>query len=209
MSSEPKDRLILLRLALEGGEAWNNEFKPTLDRSDRDRLKEAGLIEAEQRKNPKSKRRSYHLAMTDRGWGWLSDNLAGTLPSGSKPVQPLQRLLTQLKTYLDRQETSFAEFLAARAAQEESLSDRVKAVYGRLANGRENVRVRLAALRSELADVPRDQLDETLKELAQSGLASLYQLDDPSMIHAEDREAALHIAGGNERHIIYIGGLSS
>lgn len=64
-------------------------------------------------------------------------------------------------------------------------------------------RVRLADVRSKLADVPREQIDHVLMELQGQERLVLYRIDDPSDVRPEDKRAALMIAG-NPRHILYL-----
>ncbi|WP_397569176.1 hypothetical protein [Schlesneria sp. T3-172] len=66
------------------------------------------------------------------------------------------------------------------------------------------VRIRLADLRSRLADVPRPELDNALRELEQSEAASIMPLDDPREIRTADEEAALSNSQGKDRHILYL-----
>ena len=86
---------------------------------------------------------------------------------------------------------------------------RVTAAYYALSAGRANVRVRLADLRRVLAAIPRPALDGALLDLATSGEAALYRLDNPAEIRAEDRDAELRTPSGEELHIIYMGGRGS
>ena len=81
--------------------------------------------------------------------------------------------------------------------------------YFSLSKGQTNVRVRIADLRHLLASIPRLKLDQALLDMASSGKASLYRLDNPAEIHAEDRDAVLLTPSGEERHVVYLGGRGS
>jgi hypothetical protein len=215
--SEPLDRLILLRLALEGGLVKNTDFKPELKKPDRDRLVAAGLMETEKRAPGAGGRKVLHLNLTERGWGWLVDHLAGELPARANAVRPLQKLLGCLKAYLDDRGVSLAEFLTRPSTSESRLplgepegdEQRIERAYYQLSGGRPNERVRLAALRAELPDIPRERLDVVLLAMATRGGVALYPLENPLEIGPQDREAVLRTPSGHERHLIYLGGTPS
>ena len=84
------------------------------------------------------------------------------------------------------------------------LPGRIESAYLRLSGNEAHVRVRLADLRDELADVDRTDLDAALLELAESKKFVLYNLDDPFEITARDREAAFETPFGETRHILYL-----
>ena len=214
-SSEPMDRLLLLRLALDGGEVSNKAFLPKMTKDYRDRLVKAGYLEAPKKKPATGGAPSIHLIVTEAGWGWLAQNLVGELPARANTVKPLTRLLELLKLDLDHRQTTLGEFIAAAVKPPTTLTPRrpliqlIQEAYLTLSSGRENVRVRLADLRRKLADVSRSDLDAALIEAAGQGRLALYGLDDPLDIHPEDREAAIRTPTGLERHIVYLGGGSS
>jgi len=214
MSNEPQERLVLLRLALEGGETKNTDFKPDLKKQDRDRLVNAGLIEAEKRRPPKGGRAALYLVLTDEGWAWLAEHLDGELPPQAKPVRTLQKLLACLKAHLDARGYSLADFItgppsATKPGSPADIEKLIELAYLRLSGGRANVRVRLADLRTALPEIPRDRLDATLLAMATRGGVALYPLENPVEIQPQDREAVLRTPTGHERHLIYLGGMPS
>ena len=89
------------------------------------------------------------------------------------------------------------------------MEDSVARAYLSVSKGQMNVRVRIADLRHLLDSIPRLKLDQALLDMASSGKASLYRLDNPTEIHAEDRDAVLLTPSGEERHIVYLGGRGS
>jgi hypothetical protein len=99
----------------------------------------------------------------------------------------------------------------ARLALTESEGDeqRIERVYYQLSGGRPNERVRLATLRAELPDIPRERLDAALLAMATRGGVALYPLENPVEIGPQDREAVLRTPTGHERHLIYLGGVQS
>jgi hypothetical protein len=72
-----------------------------------------------------------------------------------------------------------------------------------LAGGRRKERVRLSALRMQLAAIPRDQLDHELVQMQRQGRLVLYRDDHTSALVHEDHEAAL-IVGDSPRHLVYL-----
>ena len=66
------------------------------------------------------------------------------------------------------------------------------------------VRIRLAELRSKLADVPRPELDNALRDLERTEAAAIMPLDDPREILPVDEAAALSNSQGKKRHILYL-----
>jgi len=79
-----------------------------------------------------------------------------------------------------------------------------KACFQITGDGVYGARIRLADLRSRLADVPRPELDNALRDLERTEAASIMPLDDPREILPVDEEAALANSQGKERHILYL-----
>jgi hypothetical protein len=221
MTYEPKpiERLYLWRLAAGGGGDWKKEIKPDIDAAARGRLIKAGLIEQEKRKPIGGKLAILHLSLTDAGWAWLSEQKENEFSSRANSAETLRKILSRIHAYLGASNVSLAELLRPREStapasppplqQEPDLRGRIESAYMDLSGGQVNVRVRLAALRAKLADVPRDRLDAALLSLALDGKASLYRLDDPREIGPEDREAVWRTPAGDDCHIIYLGGRST
>ncbi|MBV8266717.1 MAG: hypothetical protein JO252_10370, partial [Planctomycetaceae bacterium] len=161
----PLEHLFLLRLAVAGGGGWKKEIKPDLDPPVRQRLIDAGLIEAEKRK-PESGGRSrpLYITLTDQGWAWLSAHLDAKLPPRANTTETLQLLLVRLKAYFEAKHISLAEFISSPSVHPppNGLDRQIEAAYYRLSGDRPNVRIRLAELRLALPGVPCSQLDSTL-----------------------------------------------
>jgi len=83
------------------------------------------------------------------------------------------------------------------------LPERITEAYLTLSGGNWAKRVRLAQLREKLADVTRQELDETILGLQTQSKLVLYTLDNPNEITAQDKNAAILI-GREPRHILYI-----
>ena len=211
---KPIEALILWRLAVSGGGDWNKDIKPPLDAPVRKRLEAAGLIENEKRKSPSGRGTAMFISLTDGGWGWLAGHLDFDLKTTSTAGNAiLQRLLGRLKAYIGTVGISLGELILPSAAPTAvaavRLDDQIMGAYGKIANGRTNVRVRLSELRAALPTVPPGELDEALLGLESAGKASLYRLDNPTEVRPEDREAVLLTPSGEERHIVYLGGTGS
>ena len=212
MTHEPTgtEHLILWRLAVAGGGDWNKGLKPALDAPRRKTLIAGGFLAEESRKREGEKRASMYLALTDRGWAWLSEHLGGEMDTRANSLETFLRLLVRLKAHIDGEGLSLAEFLCPPSREgPEDVEARIVAAYGRLAGGRANVRVRLALLRRELADLARPRLDEALLAMDRGGKAALYRFDNPLEMADDDREAALRTPAGDARHLVYLGGSDS
>ncbi|WP_169975719.1 hypothetical protein [Tautonia rosea] len=225
---EPSDRALLWRLAVIGGESpLNGLDKPKVDPKVRKRLKAAGFTEEETRKPPTGGRGILHISISEKGWNYLAEHTTAPLSSRANVVPVLQGFLAQLDRFLTAHNLSLADFFRLKPQSNPpseptadpqrngtppptiALTQRILDAYNRLSGGRLNVRVRLADLREALADIPRSALDNTLLQLATSGQAALYRLDNPLEIHERDREAVLLTPAGDPRHVIYLGGQGS
>ena len=154
------------------------------------------------------------ICLTEKGWAWLAEHVNDDLPDPRTNMKEvLERVLTRLKNFLDAKQLSLAEFISPSRRRDsnepEDIGRRIEEAYYQLSGGQLNVRVRLADLRSRLADIPRQHLDEALLALERKGRAALYRLDDPREIRPQDREGVLITPFGDERHIIYLGGSPS
>lgn len=65
-------------------------------------------------------------------------------------------------------------------------------------------RLWLSDLRATLPHVPRTALDDSLKRLQINGRIVLYRADDPTDLTATRIQAALTLAPGVDRHIVYL-----
>jgi len=204
----PKQVLVLWNLLFTGEEPMISKLQPALTPKERRPLEAAGLIEIERRG------RANHVRLTEKGWAWAAGHLEAEISQSKFAVKALQGLLGRLKTYLERQNLSLAEFLSPEdesmevTAARPLLPDppaRIRSAYLQASGGRSNVRVRLKDLRPLLPDLPRPLLDRELLRLQREnpGRLVLWSLDDPQEITAEDQAAAVDLAG-IKRHIIYM-----
>lgn len=215
---KPLELLFLWRLATADGD-WLKDVKPDPGAPSRRRLEASGLIETVRQKPPGGRAQASYVSLTDAGWAWLGDHLDADLNTKSTAgVDVLRLLLGRLKTFLDRENLALGDFMTAAGPPIETPADavavddpraRVTTAYYALSSGRPNARVRIADLRRVLATIPRPALDDALLDLATTGEASLFRLDNPAEIGPNDREAVLRTPSGEERHIIYLGGRRS
>jgi len=211
---KPLELLFLWRLAVAGGGDWLKDIKPDPESPARKRLQANGVIEQEKRKSPSGRGTPVFVSLTDKGWGWLGNHLDADLSTRTQAgTEVLHRLLVRLKTFIDQKQISLGDLILPGETDEtvggDNVEDRVTRAYFSLSKGQTNVRVRIADLRHLLSSIPRLKLDQALLDMASSGKASLYRLDNPAEIHAEDRDAVLHTPSGEERHVVYLGGRGS
>lgn len=220
---------LLWKLVANSGEGFNNDI--AADKGPRDSLQRARLIEVEKRARQSGKRivQAIYLRLTDAGWAWCNQNMSWLKPRG-KAEQFLNTLLQRLKIVFERQVTasSLADFINNSAPatsdlpttptkstpptetpRDTKLDIRIRAACLELGGGREAVRIRIADLRKRLADVSSDELTEGLCELSRRRELTLYPLDDPRQITADDEAAAIHSSTGVPQHILYYGGIAS
>ncbi|GAA1032234.1 hypothetical protein GCM10009557_30090 [Virgisporangium ochraceum] len=185
----PKDYAYLFLLKLAGGEIDNKEmerrFGIRLVSPDYITLNNSGLVESQ---TPRG--RSYRHRITRQGEKLLD----GKLEIKSTKFDPLARVLPMLHDL-------FREAPPA-APDDRPLHDRVRAAYPGLAGTGEWVR--LADLRTALADVSRDDLDRALSALHKEPDVRLEPEVNGQKITPADRSAALRI-GGEDRHKLAIG----
>jgi hypothetical protein len=212
-----KQALALWALLGNGGDGFGGQLRPEIRKSEREALRDAGLITFEKRKGG-----AFWLEVTDRGWRWAEDHLGDPLPDknfGGAFV--LRAWLTRLQAFLRARNLGLADVLGQQAQQQElppekpkqpeqpantdyrALRDRVRRAYLDVTGGSFNTRALLSDIRPRLHDIDRDVLDDALKRMQREDDASLMQLDNRAEITDADRAAALHI-GSEPRHILWI-----
>ena len=201
------ERAVLIVLMAESRPVANPELAtlgPALDKPGRDKLNALGLIESERIKG------RYVHELTDRGWALCRDIVAaGPPPRSTGPAKTLYTVLGALGRYLQRSEVSLAELFWPAEAEtsedetpgRETLEDRVRAAYARLAP-RPGGWVRLAELRAALED-PRGDVDTALTALSRAPGVSVIPEEDQKKLTPDDRAAAVMI-GDRPKHLIAI-----
>ena len=191
------ERAVLLVLMAESRPVPNPELAalgPALDKKGRDKLNRLGLIDSQ-----RAGGRFVH-ELTDRGWRLCGEIVsAGPPPRSTGPAKTLYTVLGALGRYLQRSDVSLAELFWPAA--EESVDERIRAAYERLAP-RPGSLVRLARLREELRD-PRAEVDAALVALYRARGVSVVPEEDQKALTAEDRDAAV-VIGDKPKHLIAI-----
>jgi len=197
---EPILVLALWVLLFTGKEPKISEMKPQLSPKRRKVLQDRGLVELEKRG------RARHLVLTDEAWRWAAEHLDADFSINVNGGRALAGLLPRLKAYLDRHGVSLAEILASgELPGSDDIETRIREAYRAASGGEWNVRIRLADLRRELADIPRETQDRALLEMQSAGVLALYPNNDPRDLTGEDHAAALDVVGAR-RHLVYMKG---
>lgn len=122
----------------------------------------------------------------------------------------LQAVLRRLQPVLQHHGIPLVEIFAPEDLGQQSspdpvnsLNDRVAMTCLELGGGRANIRVRLADLHRALPEISQQVLNDAVLALQDAQRLTLYPLDDPSDITAEDRQAAILVAG-YAHHILYL-----
>lgn len=197
---EPILVLALWVLLFTGKEPKISEMKPQLSPKRRKVLQDRGLVELEKRG------RAQHLVLTDEAWRWAAEHLDADFSINVNGGRALAGLLPRLKAYMDRHGVSLAEILASgEVPGSDDMETRIREAYRAASGGEWNVPVRLADLRRELADIPRETQDQALLEMQSAGVLVLYPNNDPRDLTSEDQTAALDVVGA-KRHLVYMNG---
>lgn len=199
MNYPPKLNLLLWQLLLTGQQPMLSKVQPKVSRKNCKPLEEAGLLLIEKRG------RANYLMPTAQTWVWAMENFAVKFPPQTHgAVQPLQCVLQTLGKHLQAQNLSLQDFLQAPAAETaQDLPQRIRQAAMQLGEGATQVRVRLTVLRECLPEVSRKDMDKALLEMHLAGQLVLMALDNPRSISAEDKQAAVMLAGA-AKHILYL-----
>lgn len=194
-------------LFTHGGSALNKDMtlKDACTGDRRTRLVRAGLIEVER------EGRTFRVSLLDAGWDWAATNLDAPFWAQTKLAAPvLAGVLARLRDGLSAHDLVLADLfpcpeapLSSSTARPEDLHDRIRDVCLAVGGGAGRVRIRIAELRTRLADVPRAELDAALRALEAGGALRLFPLDDPRSIDETDRHAAIG-SGDHARHLVYL-----
>lgn len=214
MSIDPEEltgteQAVLLVLMAEARPVRNPELStlgPTLDKPTRDRLIHAGLIE------------TTHVGrvmvheLTDRGWRTCANLFGAEAPARSSGQgKALYTLLRGMRRHFDRDDLAPGDvFLPLDAhppvADPDPLGDEIEAkvrtAYVRLA-ARAGGWVDLVALRAELPDLSKDELDAALTRMYRIPGVSLIPEENQKTLTDADRAAAVDI-GDQDKHLIAI-----
>jgi hypothetical protein len=215
-SPTPTQTLILWFLIGCGrGSAWLSDIRPRLEAGDRKRLEQARLIVSEKRRKASTDKggkirhtNAIWIELTDAGWAWANDHLDAVLPGKTQSAGPiLHAWLSHLQGFIRRRGIALAELIGSEPPEPPiaDLEERIRRACLQLTGGARHVRVHLHQLRRVLSDVPRAELDAALLAMQRDAKLVLFNLDNQREITAEDRQAALYIAG-EPRYVLRLGG---
>ncbi|MET9303600.1 hypothetical protein ABZX66_30250 [Micromonospora aurantiaca] len=154
---------------------------------------------------------TYALQLDDKGWVRMQSDLDFTLRGASALGAALTAVQAHLRDRVLARSgcATLAELFAltdVRAPAAEpagSLEARVVAAYRALAD-EPGAWVSLRRLRPFFADVPRDDLDEALRQLSRSEGVTIAPESNQKTLTEADTAAALRL-GGQENHLLAIG----
>jgi len=214
---------VLLVLMAEATAVKNSELKnlgPSLDKPSRDKLTKMGLIDVDTAVRPMT------LELTDAGWRFCSDLMGGAPPARPTGAgKALFTVLAGLRRWLDTSQTRPAEIFSPRSGptsdavvdtqsaaepagvettgvEPVGVEARIREAYARLAPepGRP---IRLTRLRTELSDIPRDELDDALVRLRRAPDVSLIPEENQKTLSDADHDAAV-VVGNQRNHLLEI-----
>ncbi len=201
-----KERAALFALLAEARPLSNPELEDRVGF----RLDGAGCRRLNQMKLVKTVQpnRAFVHELTDTGWRWCVDELTAPRHPGAKSIESaLYTVLGVFGRYMQATGLSLADVV--KASQEPApqppqepgaIEARILSAYHQLAAEPAQF-VKLAELRSQLADVPREDIDAALGRMYQSQRINLIPQSSPRALSAEDRGAAVEI-GRENKHLM-------
>jgi hypothetical protein len=210
-----RERAALFALLAAARKLSNSELEAQigmrLEGKERRKLNDLKLVESE-----KPGREFVH-ELSDAGWRWCADELAGGLTGrGTIIERSLYLALGMFERYTTAARLSLADVatldVKARprgrhkrrdtAEGDGDLTARVTTAYQTLAPASGEL-VKLCELREHLTDIPRSALDAALATMFTAGRVNLIPQSNQQALTAADREAALRL-GGEQKHLISI-----
>ncbi|WBQ05341.1 hypothetical protein [Kribbella sp. CA-293567] len=196
-----KERAVLLALLAEARPLTNAELREsagiTLDGASRLKLNELKLVSSSK------EGRAFVHEITDDGAAWCADELTAERPERSGAGGgALYAVLAGLQRYLQRTGQLLSD-LFQPAEPVDDLETRVRTAYGVLSSKSGSSWVGLAALRAELTDVDRADLDAVLQQLSRQPGVHVQAEANQQALTGEDHEAAVRF-GGSSRHLLKI-----
>jgi hypothetical protein len=195
------ERAVLLALLAEARPLTNAELHASagvkLEGASRIKLNDLKLVTTEK------VGRAFVFELTDDGAAWCQDELGNERPGRAGPGGgALYAILGGLQRYLQRTGQQLSD-LFRPTEPELDLEARIRAAYQRLSARSGSTWVGLVALRLELPDDARGDVDAALQQLSrQPGVHVQAEANQQALTDA-DREAAVHF-GGSSRHLLKI-----
>lgn len=151
---------------------------------------------------PEDKGRNPLARLSDEERARIEATDAGLDP---KPVEPVGRRKTKRQRDAERAATSAALFPESEGGMHGAKSQAASVARVRTAHDELRTRpgewVSIAKLRERLGDMPRDDQDDALRQLATTPGVQVIPWDNQNALRQADRDAALHF-GGQENHAI-------
>lgn len=205
------EQAVLLVLMAENRSVPNPELAqlgPKLEKTSRDTLLRHKLIEV-------TPGRPMSIVLSDDGWAVCRQIIEAAVvpPQPSSQGKALYTLLRSLQRYFAAHglvpATVFGDVKAApnpvaleHGHSESEVKQEVRTAYHRLA-AHPGAWVRLAALRHELAQIPRAEVDIALRQLYRTLDVSIIPEADQKTLTPADREAAI-VIGDQDKHVFAI-----
>jgi hypothetical protein len=208
-----KQSLLLWRMLTAESEETRSPLqsktKPKISIPERETLVKNGFLEITKLK------KGARLDLTDKAWAWASTASNVRLLKSNSTVGAialeglLHRLipfliargipLSEVLTQTPQKNPSVATTVASETRDDSSL---VAQLCSKLNRQKPNTAIRLTYLRSLLPTVPRQALDNELRNLHAEGRIVLYRDDNSAAVTTEDNQSAL-IVGEEPRHLLY------
>jgi hypothetical protein len=210
------ERAVLLTLMavaqpLSGAELKENHGL-SLSAASRKRLERDQLLTVRAVKVAGSRKSDVRLELSDAGWVWAAQELAGPPPEKAGPGgAALYALMGALNRFLDRNQLVLADVFgeeplvrhtAAPARNSASLEAQIREAY-RAVCPFPGAWVSLADVRDRLAGAPREAVDAVLIRLFDARVANLMPNENLKTITARDRASAIRL-GDRDRHILVL-----
>lgn len=200
-----KERAALFALLTEARPMSNLELEERvgfrLVGAPRERLNELRFVTTDEKSRP------FVHELTDAGLRWCANELTAPRHSDAKSIESaLYAVLAVFGRYLQATGVSLADVV--KVSQEPvpapqkpaDVEARIMSAYHELAAEPADF-VKLAGLRSRLADLPRADVDAALDRMYRSQRVNLIPQSSPRALSDADREAALRI-GGQDKHLM-------
>lgn len=196
-----KERAVLLALLAEARPLTNTELREaaglTLDGASRYKLNDLKLVTSEKAG------RSFVHELTDDGTAWCAKELGAERPERAGSIGgALYAVLSGLQRYLQRTGQVLADLFPG-AEPESDVEARIRTAYRKLSSASGLPWVGLAALRAELPDVAREDVDAALQQLSRQPGIHVQAEANQQALRDADHEAAVRF-GGSSRHLLKI-----
>jgi hypothetical protein len=203
----PSESAILIVLMVEAREVANTELvaRYGLDvrKGSRDKLNALGYVAS------RLAGQRYMHALDDKGWLRVQDDLDVSSPKARAIGAALAGLHSAVRervlprTHCRNLVELFALTDIAPPLRPTNLELRLRNAYTALAS-EPRAWVVLTRLRPFFGDVPREEVDEALRQLLRSSDVNIVPESNQKALTEADRAAAVHI-GGQDKHLLAIG----